>query len=40
VLLNLIADLDLALGLTGCTSLAELGRGNLVASGSGPETGL
>ncbi len=30
VLLNLIADLDLALGLTGCASFAELGRESLV----------
>jgi lactate 2-monooxygenase len=30
VLLNLIADLDLTLGLAGCASLAELGRDNLV----------
>ena len=28
VILNLIADLDLALGLTGCASFAELGREN------------
>jgi L-lactate dehydrogenase (cytochrome) len=32
VLLNLIADLDLALGLAGCASLEELGRDNLVPS--------
>jgi len=30
VILNLIADLDLALGLTGCASIAELGRDRLV----------
>jgi isopentenyl diphosphate isomerase/L-lactate dehydrogenase-like FMN-dependent dehydrogenase len=30
VLLNLIADLDLTLGLAGCTSFAEVGRENLV----------
>jgi lactate 2-monooxygenase len=36
VLLNLIADLDLALGLTGCSSLRELGREHLVSSGSAP----
>jgi lactate 2-monooxygenase len=30
VVLNLLADLDLTLGLIGCTSLAELGRENLV----------
>ncbi len=36
VLLNLIADLDLALGLTGCTSLGELGREMLVPSGPIP----
>jgi lactate 2-monooxygenase len=35
VLLNLIADLDLALGLTGCASFAELDRDRLVRS---PET--
>lgn len=34
VLANLIADLDLALGLTGCASLGELGRQNLVPPGS------
>jgi lactate 2-monooxygenase len=39
VLLNLIADLDLALGLTGCASLGELGRHHLVPSGSAPEIG-
>jgi lactate 2-monooxygenase len=32
VLLNLIADLDLALGLTGCASFAELDRDRLVRS--------
>jgi lactate 2-monooxygenase len=36
VLLNLIADLDLALGLTGCASLGELGRDSLVPSGPVP----
>jgi isopentenyl diphosphate isomerase/L-lactate dehydrogenase-like FMN-dependent dehydrogenase len=36
VLLNLIAELDLALGLTGCTSLEDLGRESLVSSGSAP----
>ena len=36
VLLNLIADLDLAMGLTGCTSLGELGREMLVPSGPIP----
>ncbi len=30
VILNLIADLDLALGLTGCASFAELGRDRLI----------
>jgi isopentenyl diphosphate isomerase/L-lactate dehydrogenase-like FMN-dependent dehydrogenase len=30
VLLNLLADVDLTLGLTGCTSFAELGPENLV----------
>jgi len=30
VLLNLIADIDLTLGLTGCSTFAELGRENLV----------
>jgi isopentenyl diphosphate isomerase/L-lactate dehydrogenase-like FMN-dependent dehydrogenase len=30
VLLNLLADLDLTLALTGCTSVGELGRANLV----------
>jgi isopentenyl diphosphate isomerase/L-lactate dehydrogenase-like FMN-dependent dehydrogenase len=30
VLLNLIADIDLTLGLAGCASFAELGRGNLI----------
>jgi hypothetical protein len=30
VLLNLLADLDLTLALTGCTSVRELGRANLV----------
>jgi isopentenyl diphosphate isomerase/L-lactate dehydrogenase-like FMN-dependent dehydrogenase len=39
VLLNLIADLDLALGLTGCASLGELGREHLVGPGSAPEIG-
>ncbi len=32
VLLNLIADLDLALGLTGCASLGELGAESLMPS--------
>jgi isopentenyl diphosphate isomerase/L-lactate dehydrogenase-like FMN-dependent dehydrogenase len=32
VLANLIADFDLTLGLAGCTSCAELSRGNLVES--------
>jgi isopentenyl diphosphate isomerase/L-lactate dehydrogenase-like FMN-dependent dehydrogenase len=36
VLLNLIADLDLTLGLAGCASLGELGRQSLVSSGSTP----
>ncbi len=37
VLLNLIADLDLTLGLTGCASFADLGRDRLIhASGSPP----
>jgi isopentenyl diphosphate isomerase/L-lactate dehydrogenase-like FMN-dependent dehydrogenase len=36
VLLNLIADLDLTLGLTGCASLRELGRDHLASSGSAP----
>jgi isopentenyl diphosphate isomerase/L-lactate dehydrogenase-like FMN-dependent dehydrogenase len=31
VLVNLIADIDLSLGLSGCASVAELGRGHLVA---------
>jgi lactate 2-monooxygenase len=35
VILNLIADLDLTLGLTGCASLAELGRDSIVDA-SGP----
>ncbi|MEA2566770.1 MAG: lactate 2-monooxygenase, partial [Actinomycetota bacterium] len=30
VLENLVADIDLTLGLSGCSSFAELGRGNLV----------
>jgi lactate 2-monooxygenase len=30
VMLNLLADLDLTLALTGCTSVGELGRANLV----------
>jgi isopentenyl diphosphate isomerase/L-lactate dehydrogenase-like FMN-dependent dehydrogenase len=30
VLLNLLADLDLTLALTGCASIAELSRANLV----------
>jgi isopentenyl-diphosphate delta-isomerase len=30
VLLNLLADLDLTLALTGCASVGELGRANLV----------
>jgi lactate 2-monooxygenase len=30
VVANLIADVDLTLGLSGCSSFAELGRGNLV----------
>ena len=30
VLLNLIADVDLSLGLAGCSTLADLGRNNLV----------
>jgi lactate 2-monooxygenase len=36
VLANLIADLDLALGLTGCASLGELGRDMLVPPGPIP----
>ncbi len=36
VLLNLIADLDVALGLAGCTSLGELGRQSLASSGMAP----
>lgn len=40
VLLNLMADLDLSLGLTGCTSLGELGRESLSLSGAAPRTGL
>jgi lactate 2-monooxygenase len=36
VLANLIADLDLALGLTGCASLGELGREMLVPPGPIP----
>jgi isopentenyl diphosphate isomerase/L-lactate dehydrogenase-like FMN-dependent dehydrogenase len=36
VLLNLISDLDLALGLAGCASLADLGRECLVPAGSAP----
>jgi isopentenyl diphosphate isomerase/L-lactate dehydrogenase-like FMN-dependent dehydrogenase len=34
VLLNLIADLDLTLGLAGCSSLRDLGRESLVSAGS------
>jgi isopentenyl diphosphate isomerase/L-lactate dehydrogenase-like FMN-dependent dehydrogenase len=36
VLLNLIADLDLTLGLAGCASLSDLGREWLVPAGSAP----
>ncbi len=36
VLLNLIADLDLALGLTGCASFAELGRDRLIRDTDSP----
>ena len=36
VVLNLIADLDLALGLTGCASFAELQRDHLVQSPDSP----
>ncbi len=39
VLLNLVAELDLALGLTGCSSLRELGRESLVSSGPIPRIG-
>ncbi len=36
VLVNLIADLDLALGLTGCASFAELGRDRLIQAPASP----
>ena len=36
VLLNLVADLDLTLGLTGCSTFAELSRANLVAVSDPP----
>ncbi|QDV34649.1 lactate 2-monooxygenase [Tautonia plasticadhaerens] len=36
VLANLEADIDLTLGLSGCASFAELGRGHLVESRSDP----
>jgi isopentenyl diphosphate isomerase/L-lactate dehydrogenase-like FMN-dependent dehydrogenase len=32
VLANLIADIDLTLGLAGCASFSEVGRANLVRS--------
>lgn len=35
VVLNLLADLDLTLGLIGCASVAELGRGCLAESAAG-----
>jgi lactate 2-monooxygenase len=39
VLANLIADIDLTLGLCGCASFAEVGRGNLVESGLATRSG-
>jgi isopentenyl diphosphate isomerase/L-lactate dehydrogenase-like FMN-dependent dehydrogenase len=38
VLQNLIADIDLTLGLAGCASFAEPGRGNLVEAPHSPAT--
>jgi lactate 2-monooxygenase len=36
VLVNLIADIDLTLGLSGCSRFADLGRSSLVEAGSHP----
>jgi lactate 2-monooxygenase len=36
VLVNLIADIDLTLGLSGCSRFADLGRSNLVEAGNHP----
>ena len=36
VLENLIADIDLTLGLSGCSSVADLGRANLVEASHSP----
>jgi lactate 2-monooxygenase len=36
VLRNLIADIDLTLGLSGCSRFAELRRSNLAKVGSRP----
>ena len=38
VLSNLLADIDLTLGLSGCASVADLSRANLVERPAGPRT--